>query len=1246
MIGDLRPRACTYVRRNIAEADIAYSSRDVLTVYIRAQAGGPRIYIHNVYNEPSNANVPGIEELEKAVREAELYSGDKEHIIVGDFNLHDPLWSGPTNRRSSEAWRLRSLIDQIPLALATPKGIVTRPRNLETTEGSTIDLCLTSWGLKDQIRHTRVVNEIGGISDHNPIETELNIDLQLVPPPKRRNWASMDQARFLEILRNQLPSRDQIAASEGARELDRVTAAIVTALHQSIEASTPWLKINPYSTPGFTPECRELQKTAKRLRRNIANHQTRHHRPAPREMVAEYHKTLRQSKRMVQKFRRNAHRKRVEEASGNMSRVWKLAKWSKERGARYESFMPPLKAHRRVYTSMEEKAEILAETFFPPAPTADLSDTIGYDYPEETSVPPITVDEVKRTIAKAQPKTAPGTDDITNHLLQVATETLAPVLTDLFNGCLFSGYCPLHFRESKTVALRKPGKDDYSDPRAYRPITLLNTLGKALEAIVATRLSYAAEIHELLPSSHFGGRKGQSTETAIHAFLEVTYAAWEQGKTVSMLLMDVAQAYPNVSHLRLIHNLRRRRISAIYTKWILSFLEHRSTTLIVSAYTRPRDTVNTGIPQGSPLSPILYLFYNADLVESLDTGPTRCFGYIDDVNLIARGETAEENCRTLAEAFNTAEAWAIRHASVFEPKKFKIIHFARLETRAETLAALKAAENPLMNHGPGITVQGHFVKATFAAKFLGVLLDRHLTFEPHLHYAETAASKRLQAISAVAGGTWGLQVEDLRRIYTACIASIVLYASSAWLAPGQHGTRWRYSRQLKMLEQLQKNAAKTISGGFRTVAKDAFNAELHLMPMEIRARMHRTTTLARIASSSAYRRILADRAHHVRGNQNLRTPLDIAEEELYLAADIDPQDLEIRTPFAVPPWWSPPQIEIGETVLDALINHEKTIVLQPTAIRIYTDGSGLNGHTGAAAVCPQRRTYRQAYLGTDKECTVPVAELVGLGLALELAQEAGCEAIIFSDNQGALKTLQNPRGASGQHIVRHVLELLGSLTEQVALHWIPAHRGIPGNEEADRLAKEATGWRADGSSGHRAQIFPPLQPLQSAVTRWARAKAKEDWRKEWTKAKHGHQLRHLLPEVDPKCLRLYNGLSKQLSAALIQMRTGKIALRQYLSKIQAADTDECPCGMGPETVSHVLMNCDRYDALRTTTWDGREHIPRNLREFLADPKQARRSASFMVGTGLLRAPSPADPSASGDAVGEDTEPILPVRPGF
>lgn len=921
LTGEFRPRVCTYVRRNIPETDIVYSSRDVLTVYIQTQVN-PRIYIHNVYNEPNNRNVPGIQELKKAIKEAERYKGDKEHIIVGDFNLHDPLWSGPAIRSSPEAWELRALIEHIPLAVTTPKGIVTRPRNLETTDGTTIDLCLVSWGLRDQVRHTRIVNEIGGISDHKPIETELNINLELVPPPKRRNWAMMDQACFLTTLQNQLrnqlqengnPATAVVAASAaaaghftstaqtGQREEDRITIIIVEAFHQAIEASTPWLQVNPYSTPGFTTDCHHLQKEAKRLHREIANYQTRWQCPAPRELIAEYHRALRQSKKMVRKFRRNAHRKRVEEASGKMPQVWGLVKWTKERGAKYESFMPPLKVQDTVYTSVEEKAEILARTFFPPAPRADLSDTTDYNYPEATPVPPITEDEVKTMITNARSDTALGTDDITNRLLQLAAEILSPILTNLFNKCLLSGYCPQHFRESKTVALRKPGKDDYSDPRAYRPITLLNTLGKALEAVIATRLSQAAELYELLPPSHFGGRRGQSTETAIHALIEVIYAAWEREEIVSMLLMDVAQAYPNVSHRRLIHNLRRRRISMIYTKWILSFLEYRFTTLVVGAFTRPREAVDTGIPQGSPLSPILYLFYNADLVEELDQGPTKCFGYIDDVNLVTWGQVTEENCRTLAETFGKAENWAVKHASVFEPKKFKIIHFCRLETMKETLAALKAAEDPATDHGPGIMVQGSFVPATFATKFLGVFLDRYLTFEPHLRYIETATSRRLQAISAVAGSTWGLQIEDLRQIYTACIASIALYACSAWLAPGQRGTRWRYQRQIQVLEQLQKNAAKTISGGFRTVAKDAFNAELHLMPIRIRAQMQRTTTLARIASSPAYRRIVADRAQHARHNQSLRSPLDIAEEEFYLATDIDPLELEVRSPFAVPP---------------------------------------------------------------------------------------------------------------------------------------------------------------------------------------------------------------------------------------------------------------------------------------------------------------------------------------------------------
>ena len=180
------------------------------------------------------------------------------------------------------------------------------------------------------------------------------------------------------------------------------------------------------------------------------------------------------------------------------------------------------------------------------------------------------------------------------------------------------------------IAIRKPGKDDYSDPKSYRPIALLSTVGKVLEGIIAARLSELAETLNLLPENHYGGRRGRSTEMAIHAMLETIYAAWEKGMVASLLLMDVTGAYDHVSHDRLSssssHNLRKRRINVKYVTWILDCLRDRATTLTVGFYTRERAPTATGIPQGSPMSLVLYIFYNVDLVEEIDEEPTNCFG--------------------------------------------------------------------------------------------------------------------------------------------------------------------------------------------------------------------------------------------------------------------------------------------------------------------------------------------------------------------------------------------------------------------------------------------------------------------------------------------------------------------------------------------------------------------------------------------------------------------------------------------
>ena len=129
------------------------------------------------------------------------------------------------------------------------------------------------------------------------------------------------------------------------------------------------------------------------------------------------------------------------------------------------------------------------------------------------------------------------------------------------NACLQLSYCPTHFQDTITIVLRKPGKDDYTQPKAYRPIALLNTLRKALEAIVANRLAYLADVHGLLPSRHTGGRKLASTEHAMHFLLQQIHQAWSEGKVASLMLLNLSGAYDNVSHERLLYNLRKRRVS-------------------------------------------------------------------------------------------------------------------------------------------------------------------------------------------------------------------------------------------------------------------------------------------------------------------------------------------------------------------------------------------------------------------------------------------------------------------------------------------------------------------------------------------------------------------------------------------------------------------------------------------------------------------------------------------------------------
>lgn len=105
--------------------------------------------------------------------------------------------------------------------------------------------------------------------------------------------------------------------------------------------------------------------------------------------------------------------------------------------------------------------------------------------------------------------------------------TQEDVFKYLFQACAMLGYHPTEFKKVNTNILKKPRKEDYSDPKSSGPIALLSTLGKALESVVSKGLNACAEEHGLLPSEQIGARRGRSTETSLETIVEAIHTVWE-----------------------------------------------------------------------------------------------------------------------------------------------------------------------------------------------------------------------------------------------------------------------------------------------------------------------------------------------------------------------------------------------------------------------------------------------------------------------------------------------------------------------------------------------------------------------------------------------------------------------------------------------------------------------------------------------------------------------------------------------
>lgn len=1202
---DRPARVCFFVNRRIGRNQIQFRehTRDLCSITLTLERNR-KLSIYNAYNPP---RYTAQQSVLPHIRASLDKHNDGELILLGDFNLHHPLWGGSgVQTMEVEASILVAIIEEYALyTTLTPGTITYRERQLR----SSIDLCLVTAGLVERIIKSEVNEELDHDSDHLPICTILDVTAPSANKARGKNWKRLDGEAYTKALEKALPPIRRPATKTA---LDQYVEEVIVAIQGAIEKSVPDTCISSKSREGWSEECSEVLAETKRLKRIHNQHS--------REETWEAYRAARNHKaRIIKKALRDKHREKVETAAESPEGLWKIAKWARTREIQPARATPGIEHPETLHevTEPSDKAELFKDVFFPAPLEANVDDIRDIDYNGQIELPPVTEKEIEDAIHAASPLKSPGPDGITNKAIQAGRVQLMAHMLRVFNQSIKLGYCPVHFRRSLTTVLRKPGKDNYTKPKAYRPIALLNTMGKIMDAIISQRLNYLVETYQLLPPTHMGGRKKRSTEHALHAVTERIYQAWNQKKThvASLLLLDVSGAFDNVSHARLLHNLRKRRIDEKTVRWIASFLSDRHTRIRIDGFTSTQYATRTGIPQGSPLSPILYLFYNADLIEKCtqeaNVLPT---GYIDDIAILAWAETTEETCDILGKTLQKAQQWANTHASVFAPDKFQLTHFTRTRKKID------------INHSIQ-TIWGD-IKPRSTCKYLGLTMDAKLTWKPHIEEIRRKATKTVNALSNLGSSTWGAGLIDLRRIYEGTALPQMMYACSIWA--NENGRRHTYTKKaLDVLQGIQARAARIICGAFRATSRAALDIETFLLPIEQQIWKHQADTITRLLSSKD----IADDVGFQPTNATLTTERKkyssswkriFSEMRSMWSQDLTTQ--EPIPPFITPPWQPGPKIYIDENDETARKRHDRGTATGKD-LSIYTDGSGIEDRIGAAAVCPFTGQTRSAFLGFSTTSTVYAAELYGISLALRIAQDyaerggSRHNVAIYTDNQAAIWSVTKAEGRTGSYILEEIarqVQDLQSRRKLVQIRWIPAHVGIPGNEAADKTAKEATGWRADGTRAPAAEEPAKLFPLKTTLRRRCKQQAEMAWSAKWRKNDGGRATFRNTPAPTKRVLKLHQGLRKRDSALLVQLRTEKIGLRDFLYSRHVPDiaSSRCDCGAIRQTVAHVLLYCRTHNDLRNRIFGdcpGRH----NLRTILNKPQLATKAIEFIEQTQIL-----------------------------
>ncbi|KAG9225338.1 hypothetical protein CCMSSC00406_0006275 [Pleurotus cornucopiae] len=1169
------PKAVTYIRKDTPHLS-AMIRADMIKhpniVPLEVKYGSESFMLINVYNSGPGAKADAV----RALTLTELHPLIPT-AVCGDFNLYHDHWSlhdSPNNQAAEDLldWALDNFLD-----LQNEKGVRTR-MGTGNQHDSTIDLTFFNSAATLRLRFQlfAVDESLSYGSDHAAITWSVDLSAQAEPtecfePSYRINVDNQDKwVKAFEPLVADLPPPIPFTSTA---DLDEAAVTLMNAFTRATTMTMPVRQpFSPRAARWWNQECSDAADDM---------------RAAPPEerstLVNRFHSKIRKAKAS---WANNI----IEQATPD--NVWNIANWSAGKRA---SRIPPIKYNNQTAATSAEQGQAFCSVFYPSDPPAvDVSQNSDPDPLPARAFHPFTSEELQNALRNTSNTSAPGPSNINYRLIKWAMPMISNHLINIYTSALSLGHQPRAWRTAIIAIVPKPRKLDMSNPCAYRPIALLECLSKLLEKMLTTRILFDVGKYNLLPTNQFGGRDKSSTLDAGLTLVHDIQTAWQRGLVASALAFDIKGFFDHVDHGRLVEVLRLAGFSEQVQTWVKSFLSDRTVQIRVNGTTCAPTPSSVGVPQGSPLSPILAALYTGPILQTLDGhSGQHLYFYVDDGLIAAFSRSLDQNVTTLQDAFALIKPRLGAIGLATDDDKFDLMHFTR--ARKPDLPPVRIPSQG----GPGITV---FPKSTM--RWLGFFFDRKLTFKEHVKIMCNRALSKLQALRILGNSVRGMNHANRRLVYKTVVLPVLTYGTALWY------TGKRQKQLTNQMSCVQNVGLRLILGTFKSTPVDAMHHLGAILP--IPALLERTLDSAAIRLRTLPRHSqpllrLPDSWDPLPADLPVAPPNVIKNlSNLHLLAartDVADSFDERTDPYAQAPWepdnkwgnrlrissYAPHDKPARRQYIRNLQALEATSRTDPTSILIFTDGSRLAieniTRTGAAFVMyHQGLEILSRRLGLGTKTDNFDGEMYALANAARhlhnITEKFPTVSAIrlFADNTSAIDSINdpNPHPAQSASIIfrKHVNTLLTTHPQlTISINWSPGHAGIKGNERADSLAKSAT----------------TLPSVISSSLSWAKANSKIQaiarWTNDWKANRKRNQA--ALATTRPPSTRLrkfqreFNG-SRALYSRTMQAATGHAFTGEYYSRFNvSSENTECSCGRAdPQTREHILISCPLYKHAR------------------------------------------------------------------